>query len=518
MSERDDAEALIEPDSASALPSATLARAAGPLPDRAQIRKATDRDIWTLSWPVILSGAMASIVGLADIAMLKSLGTTQLVAVGWATQVHMLAQTVLMAGGVACVAMMSRALGAGELARARAALAACLVLSVGVAAVLYALAAPTFGHILANFRVSAEVVSAAVPYFQLTLASSLLFAVAFSFESAFRATRDTRTPMRLTAVVAATKIGLNYVLIFGALGFPKLGLTGAGWATLGAQVVAVVLFVAASRRSGASEAMRLGWADLRAARSGIRDAVRLSLPAAGERVVMTMGLLSYFAILTRYDEVVIAAYTIGVRLLSFSWIPGMGFASAAATLVGQALGAKDPRQAKRAGWRAARSCVLISLVLGTGCIVFRTPLAELFTDDPAVVAALRPLILMLALSQPFMATHFTLGGGLRGAGDTVTPLVSTMVATWVFRVGIAFVSGQMLDLELIWVWAALVLDHVARSAWLSWAFWRGVWSRQLGATFGERSETGLGIVSAGGRTGDGSAVPGARGSPVGRGH
>jgi Na+-driven multidrug efflux pump len=172
-----------------------------------------------------------------------------------------------------------------------------------------------------------------------------------------------------------------------------------------------------------------------------------------------------------------------VRVLSFSWIPGMGFSTASATLVGQALGAGDVREARRAGWRSARLCLIASGVLGLFFLLAREPLARFFVpNSPEVVDAMQPFMLMLALAQPFLALHFTLGGALRGAGDTVTPLWAAILGNWAFRVPLAYLFGMVLGLDVFWVWLTIIFDHSARAAWMAWAFWRGRWQQNLGAS------------------------------------
>ena len=253
-----------------------------------------------------------------------------------------------------------------------------------------------------------------MPYFRLSLGSTLLLAISITIESAFRSVRDTRTPMLVAGVVTGTKIGLNYLLIFGNLGFPRLGLVGAGLATVLAQCVAFAGFVIAARRSDPVMRLRLG--DLRASAPLLPEVMRIALPAVGERVILNVAIMAYFAVLGQYGSAAIAAYTIGTRLLSFSWIPGTGFSVAASTLVGQSLGAGSATDAERSGWRAARLALAVSIVLGLVFALLRVPIARVFTNDQGVVEALGPFMLMLALAQPPMGVHFTLGGALRGAG------------------------------------------------------------------------------------------------------
>jgi MATE family multidrug resistance protein len=410
--------------------------------------------------------------------MLGRLGPNTLAAVGYVTQFFWLSNAVLMAVGVAGVALVSQALGAGDAGRARAALGGCILVSIAVSAAVAGTVIGAPRPILGLLNASPAVIDTALPYLRLTMASTLLFAVSISLESGFRAARDTRTPLAVAAVVTTVKTALNGLWIFGPFGLRRYGLAGAGMATVAAQAVAVVLLWAAARRRGLApsfpdaRALRAGAAG--GPRSSLPRLVRLAIPAILERVVLNAALMEYFAMLGRYGSATIAAYTVGVRMMSFSWIPGIGFSAAAATLVGHAMGADDPAAASRAGWRAVRFALGVSAVLGVAFALGRVPLARVFTDDARVIGELGPFMLTLALAQPLLGYHFTLSGALRGAGDTVSPLVAAAVGNWAFRVPLALLF-QHLGLDVTWMWLALVCDHAARASWVSFAYLRGGW-------------------------------------------
>lgn len=436
--------------------------------------RGTDREIWTLAWPVIVSQVLASAVSLIDIAMLGRLGPNALAAVGYVTQFFWLSHAVLMAVGVAGVALIARALGAGDPARARAALVGCLAVALGVSATIAGIVLAVPRAVLGLLDASPEVIETALPYLRPMMLSTLLFAVSITLESGFRAARDTRTPLGIALVVTVVKTGLNALLIFGLAGFPEWGLAGAGVATVVGQGVAITLLAAGSRRRELRSALGFGVRDLARARADLGEVTRLAAPAVLERVVLNLALMDYFALLGHYGPSALAAYTVGVRMMSFSWIPGVGFSAAAATLVGHALGSRDPQAATRAGWRAVRFALVVSIGLGAVFALARGPIARFFTDDAGVLAALGPFMLTLALSQPLLAMHFTLSGALRGAGDTVTPLLAAAIGNWALRVPLAYAFVR-LDLPVLWMWLALVFDHVARATWVGLAFTRGRW-------------------------------------------
>ncbi len=470
-----------DPEGTPPLPSSTLAAGALPGARVAPRRRAATgyAEIWGLSWPVMLSQVLANAVSLIDVAMVGRLGSHAVAAVGYAGQFFSLAQSVLFAVSAACVALMARAIGAGSALSARRSLAASIATATGTAALISAVVVVSPRTLLGALGAEPEVIELAIPYLWLLLGSSLLLAPSMMLESGLRADRNTRTPMLVALAVTSVKILLNTVLIFGELGFPRLGLVGAGVATAVAQVVGVALFATSCARAPAGSPRAVGAADFRGAGSGLPNVIRLALPGIGERLAMNVGLLVYFRVLAHYGTEAIAAYTVGVRLLAFSWIPGTGLGVAAATLVGQALGAGDAPGATRTGWRTMRLALVVAVALGAVCAIWRVELAQLFVDDPETVATLLPFLLCLAVSQPFLQAHFALGGAHRGAGDTTTPFLAATAGNWALRLPLAFGLAYGLDAPIAWVWWALTFDHVTRTAWLAWSFRRGRWSRAL---------------------------------------
>jgi len=472
-------EEIDDPEGTPALPSATLAASAGPALEmlRPRPRAAGEgyAELWGLSWPVMTSQVLANAVSLIDIAMVGRLGADAMAAVGYASQFFSLAQSVLFAVAAGCVALMARAIGASDAPRARRALAASLATATVTVLVLTALTAAAPRTLLRALGAEPAVIERAVPYLFLLLGSSVLLAPSMMLESALRASRDTRTPMRIALVVTTVKVLGNLVLIFGAFGLPRLELVGAGIATAIAQIVGLALFAAVLWWAPAGSPLALAPQDAAGGREALPAVVRLALPGIGERLAMNLALLVYFRVLAHYGTAAIAAYTVGIRVLAFSWIPGTGLGVTAATLVGQALGAGDARHATRIGWRTLRLALGVAVVLGALCALFRAPLAHLFVADAATVAMLEPFLLCLALSQPLLQAHFALGGAHRGAGDTMTPFLAAAVGNWAFRLPVAFALAYGLDADVVWIWWALSIDHLVRTAWLAWSFRRGRW-------------------------------------------
>jgi putative MATE family efflux protein len=473
----EDLEALPDPEGGPANPAGALAVGAG----TSHRAVGTRRDIWRLALPVMASMTLASAVGMVDVWMMKGLGATAQAAVGFGSQAFMLAQAVLFALSFACVSLMARAIGAKQIGDARRALAASLAVSLGVGVLLFLVMGAEPRLVLSYMNPEPAVLELAAPYLQLVMAATILMSLSLTFESALRANRDTVTPMLVTVLVTLAKIGLNALLIFGfGDAIPALGVAGAGWATLGAQCVALFGFALVRARARADSPLAVGARDFAPIGAIVPGLLRIAAPGVVERAILQGAMFTYVSAVGTYGTYAAAAYTIGVRLLSFSWIPGNGFSQAAATIVGQSLGAGDLKGAVRATRRAAGLSVTVAIGMGVIAAFADRPLAEAFAADPHTVDALIPFMMCLAIAQPFMQLHFTLAGAFRGAGDTVTSLIAAVIGNWVFRVPFAWLVTNVLHADLIWVWAVLMLDHVARAIWLVWAFRRRDWARRLG--------------------------------------
>jgi putative MATE family efflux protein len=270
-------------------------------------------------------------------------------------------------------------------------------------------------------------------------------------------------------------VGGNYALVYGELGAPRLGTDGSAIATGIAFLVSTAIYLELWRRDRLaiprSEAFFGGFDRTRAARI-----LRIGLPTALEQGAWQAGLWLFLRLVASYGTAAISAYLIGVRILSFSFVPGLGFSTAAATLVGQHLGAGEAQLAARSGWRANGLAMVVMAVVGGSIILLARPVASWFgaagadTVDLAVT-----FIWILGAAQPLMAVEFALGGALRGAGDTRFPLVSILTGLFAFRLGLAFLVSRVFGGSVVAVWCCLLADYAVKATLLSLRFASGRW-------------------------------------------
>ena len=424
---------------------------------------------------MIVSLLSEAAVGLVDTLMVGRLGRDAVAAVGVGAQILGSVSVVTMAVGTGTVALVARHVGAGEVAMVRRVTGQSIVAALGLAAVAIVPVLVWTGGIVRLFGVEPAIVERAVAFTRLVMLAIPGGAVLFVVGSALRAAGDTRTPLAIGLVVNAVNVVLNYVLIFGALGVPALGVRGSALATAVAFTTGAAIGVALLARGGLR--VQVAAADLRPERHILLRLARIGAPAGIEMFAMQMGFLLYLVFASHYGTAAVAAYFIGVRILALAFLPGIGFATAAAALVGQSLGAGAPERATEAGRVATRMAVRFMSSAGLVLFLFATPIARLFVDDAATIEDTRWFIYMLALCQPLMAVDYALGGALRGAGDTRFPLLTLFVGLYGCRLAFAWVVTHVLELSAPWLWAALIGDYAARAVMKAWRYRSRAWQR-----------------------------------------
>jgi putative MATE family efflux protein len=429
--------------------------------------------VWELAWPTLTASAMQTLVRWVDMKMVGDLGRDAIAGVMAGGQVYWLVQAAAMAVTTGIVALVARATGARDEGLADATLRQGILLgsAFGLASTLLAL--PFTDRAIGLYGVEPSVVAAGSTYLFWLLVGNVPFTLVFVFSAALRAAGDSRTPLHLGVLANLLHVFLNWVLIYGNLGMPALGVAGAAIASSLAMVFQVAIFVELWRRRRLLLKPTLrGFAP----DPGLwRRILRIGYPATLESVMFQLGLLGFMRIMSGYGTAEFAAYNIGAQILALSFLPGFGFATAASTLVGQHLGEGRPALASRSGWRSLAGSIGCMSALGAAIIAAAEPLASWFIDDAEVVALTVDFIWILGVVQPLMAVEYTIGGALRGAGDTRFPLAVVFIGLFLCRLLPAVLAAHWLAASIQIVWSALVLDYAVKAALLLHRFHRGRW-------------------------------------------
>jgi putative MATE family efflux protein len=432
--------------------------------------------VLNLSWPVIIENVLQSAIGFVDTALVGHLGTDALAGVGGAQQLVWLTTAALGAVMMGSTVLIAHAIGAQDRAGARRAFKQAVVLAAVVAVLLTvgttALAAPA----IEALGLDPGAAAAGVLYLQISGLTMPLMVAMFAGAAALRGAGDTRTPMYITAFINVINAGAAWALIYGFGPIPALGVAGSAWAAAVARVVGVALlaWVALRPTHLLSLRGRGGW---RPDLTLMRRLLKIGLPTAVEQFMLSFGLTLFGIIVITLGTAVYATQRASMMIVLMAFLPGYGFAMAATTLVGQALGAKQPRRAEEGTWIATRWCMVLMGSIGLIFGLFGEPLMHLFSDDPAVTRLGGEVLAIAAITQPFMALAQVLAGGLRGAGDTRFSMIATMAGVWGVRLPLGWIIGIGLGLGLHGVYFAYVLDCIMRAALVYWRWRRGAWKQ-----------------------------------------
>lgn len=429
--------------------------------------------IWELAWPAILSNLLFAVIGIVSIKIVGTLGAEAVAAVTTGHRLFFGLQAILMAVSAGTTALVARAWGAQDYQEAAFVTSASLWIGNVVALVLMIPCLFFPGVIAGVFGLNEATTLAAAEFIQYLSVFNIAFAINMVLGAALRAAGDTRTPLWIGAITNLINVAFVYVLVFGLYGFPEMGVVGAAVANGLSFTIGAAIFLALWY--GRRLKVLVGGAGSMSRRR-LRQLVHIGYPAGIEQFVFQAGFVAFLWLVAFFGTAAYAAYGIGVQILSISFVVGFGFSIAGATLVGQYLGARNPEGAVREGWRATWLAIFSMTSLSIVIAYFAEDIARFLIDDDEVVAHTVTFIYIMAIAQPLMGVEFTLGGCLRGAGDTRFPLVTTMTGLIGVRVGLAALFAYM-ELGVDWIYAALIGDYLIKSVMLIHRFRSGRWKQ-----------------------------------------
>jgi putative MATE family efflux protein len=431
----------------------------------------------------MLSFALQAAVGFVSTIIVAGLGSADAPEIGRnavaaaaiAGQVHFVAFAVLAAVTIGTTALVARSVGAGDWLEADRVLRVSALVGCGLAASMM-LAMPWSEAVVAAFGVEADVVRLGGQYLRILLWFNVPMALGLVLSSGLRGAGDVRTPLAIGALMNAVNVLGHYVLVFGHWGAPRLATAGSALATgLGFGAGALLYGILWQRNELAVE--RGPWLE-GLSRERVRRILRIGLPTATEQFAWQLGLFVFLRLVAGFGTEPVAAYMIGVRILSFSFVPGLGFSTAASTLVGQHLGAGRAQQAMRSGWRACLAALGVMASAGLAIVLLAPIVAGWFGATGAKTVALTvTFIYVLGAAQPLMAIEYALGGALRGAGDTRFPLFAILTGLFVFRLGGAALVTLGFGGGVVAVWCCLLADYAVKALLLSLRFASGRWQQ-----------------------------------------
>jgi putative MATE family efflux protein len=435
-----------------------------------------NRAILLLAIPMVLEMVLESLFAVVDVLWVGRLGANAVATVGLTESLLALVFSIGIGLSMSTTAMVARRIGEKDpvdaaIAGAQAIFLGLLIsLAIGIPAFVFA---PQLLHLMGA---SPEIVATGTNYARIALGGCGAIVMLFLNNAIFRGAGDAAIAMRLLWVSNILNLILDPCLIFGLGPFPRLGVTGAALATFSGRSIGVLYQF--YRLMKGTERMRIPRSLLRLNPRVMWRLIRVSLTGILQFAIANTSWIALVRIVSVFGAAALAGYTIAIRIVIFVILPSWGLSNAAATLVGQNLGAGHPQRAEQAVWRTGLYNMLFLGLIGVVFIFTATPLVRLFTHDPAVVPLAASALRILSYGNIAYAYGMVMLQSFNGAGDTVTPTIVNFFGFWVLEIPLAWWLALHQGLRSTGVFLSIVIAQAAVAAAGILLFRRGKWKRQ----------------------------------------
>ena len=440
--------------------------------------------ILTLAWPTMLEQLMQTAVQYIDTAMVGSLGTQATAAVGATTTVNWLVGSSVSALGVGFLSFIARAYGANDKKAASRAVMQAVVVTVFTGLLFTALTLSLSGVIPVWMQVDPAIQSLAGRYFFILYLPMLPRTASMIFGTVLRAAGDTRSPMKIGILVNVVNVVLNFLMIYPTRSLTVLGVTftmpGFGWGVLGAAAASAVAFAV----GGVCITVVL-WRHPMVSPKGQRfrpdreillPCLKTALPNMLQRFGTSLGYVAFASMINSLGELSTAAHTIANTVESAFYIPGYGMQTAAATLAGNAYGARDRQRMKDLAAMFIPIEICLMILSGGALFVSAPALVGIFSDSPEVIALGTTVLRMVAVSEPFYGFSISVEGMMLGVGNTKKPFVFNILGMWGVRILGTFLCVRFLSGGLVAAWGCMIAHNMLLFVLFLICYIRGSWN------------------------------------------
>ncbi len=429
------------------------------------------KQVFSLALPVVLSSLLQRAVGIIDIFLVGGLGASAIAAVGIAQIMVFVVMSVSWGINVGITVLVSQLWGAERKIDAGKAAYQAMLMAVVASALITIVGLTIGGRIGSLLGAQNEVREILVDYAGIIFLFILFTIFINVLSGIMHGTGDTKTPLYAILIVNVLHVMVAFPLIYGYAGMPKLGVKGAAIAIAVSECAgALFLFIRSlhTRYIIITRDLEMKYAAL---------TVKLGYPIFFDRLLQNLGSMAFAKVILLYGTTVYAAHQVGLAIEAFSFMPGYGIAVAAATMVGQHLGAGKPEHARVSAYEANRLAVMLMAAMAFVFFFFPYGLLRAFTSDAEVIKYGILYMKIVAFAQIPLAITMVVGGSLRGAGDTGFIMFATIAGMWLIRIPIAALLASVVKLEIRYVWSVMILDWLVRMTFLLWRYRKENWGR-----------------------------------------
>lgn len=440
--------------------------------------------IWALAWPTMLEQAMQTAVQYIDTAMVGSLGTQATAAVGSTTTVNWLISSSISALSIGFLAFIAKACGAKDKNSASRAAAQAVLVTLVVGIFFTVLTVGLSSKVPVWMQVDKSIQPVASKYFLILYMPMLPRTASIIFGTVLRAAGDTKTPMKVAVAVNIINVVLNFLFIYpvrtmSVFGF-EFTMFGLGFGVLGAAAASAIAFAV-----GGIYITVVLWHHPLVSPKGqsiapdmhiLTPCLKVALPNMLQRFGTSFGYVAFASMINSVGEIATAAHTIANTVESAFYIPGFGMQTAAATLTGNAYGAKDKDMMNRITKMFIVIEVCLMTLSGAALFFAAEPLVNIFSNSDEVILLGTRVLKMVALSEPLYGVALITEGFLMGVGRTKTPFIYNIIGMWGVRILGTFIFTQILGYGLVAAWVCMIAHNVLLCCLYFISYIKGSWN------------------------------------------
>ncbi|HEX2327165.1 MAG TPA: MATE family efflux transporter [Candidatus Angelobacter sp.] len=436
-----------------------------------------DRAIFLLSVPMVLEMAMESLFGIVDIFFVAHLGAAATAMVGVTEGMLVLVMAIAFGLSMGCTAVVARRVGEHERDGAAEAAVQSIVIGIGCALLIFSICLPLVPTFLRMMGASAEMLTVGALYSRIMMSGSGIIVLLFLINAVFRGAGDAAIAMRVLWLANFINLCLDPCLIRGLGPFPKLGVTGAAVSTTIGRSIGVGYQL--YRLSKGSAHLEILKQHLRIRLKVLLNILEVAGTGVLQLLVATASWLALIRMIQSFGSQATAGYTIAIRIVIFSTLPSWGLGSAAATLVGQNLGAKQPDRAEQAVWRASFINAVFLFFVSVGFFIFAPQLVGLFSTDPEVVRNGASALRIVSVCYVLWAYGEVVVQAFNGAGDTWTPTWINLVVYWLIQLPVAYFLSIIMRIGPSGAYYAVMSAEILLSLISIYIFRKGKWKQKV---------------------------------------
>ncbi len=431
--------------------------------------------IWKLAAPMMVGGALQNLFSMVDLYFVGRLGHVEIAALSIAGTVVAILMMIAQGIAVGTTALVAQSIGQREHEKADLILGQTLLLCIIGSIIMLIVTIFLIEPLLRLFGARDDVLIYATGYLRIIFGWSIFILFFVGINSTIRGAGDAKTPLKALIIANVINIFLDPILIMGYGPCPQLGVEGSAIATVASRGIGLTFLFWHLIFGNSTVHFKLK--HLKPIPTLMKRITSIGSFASLQVFIREVSFLFLMRLVCSFGAITLAAYGIGARIRMFIMVPGFGFSSAAAVLVGQNLGANKPKRAEKSAWQAVKYYESLAIPVAILFIIFAPIIIKIFSDQPELVLIGSSFLRYIAVTFPFLAFSIILGQGMNGAGDTKTPTLINAIGQLAFRIPLAYLFALLLKMDQSGIWLGINASDIVQGIGMTIVFYSGHWKK-----------------------------------------